>query len=114
MQDIKPYLEKAEQYHGHICSGQILGIRMTLMALKALGMSPQDDMRDLVIFLETDRCVADASYGVTGVTVGRRRVKKKWVHFFGPVNGKTKVDSFIGYAAHLGLIRGGTPSGLYC
>jgi hypothetical protein len=40
--------------------------------------------------------------------------KKKWVHFFGPVNGKTKVDSFIGYAAHLGLIRGGTPSGLYC
>lgn len=40
--------------------------------------------------------------------------KQKWVHFFGPVNGKTKVDSFIGYAAHLGLIRGGTPSGLYC
>ena len=39
---------------------------------------------------------------------------KKWVHFFGPVNVKTKVDSFIGYAAHLGLIRGGTPSGLYC
>ena len=39
---------------------------------------------------------------------------QKWVHFFGPVNGKTKVDSFIGYAAHLGLIRGGTPSGLYC
>ena len=75
MQDIKPYLEKAEQYHGHICSGQILGIRMTLMALEALGMSPHDDMRDLVIFLETDRCVADASYVVTGVTVGRRRVK---------------------------------------
>ena len=75
MQDITPYLEKAEQYHGHICSGQILGIRMTLMALEALGMSPHDDMRDLVIFLETDRCVADASYVVTGVTVGRRRVK---------------------------------------
>ena len=41
-------------------------------------------------------------------------LSEKWVHFFGPVNGKTKVDSFIGYAAHLGLIRGGTPSGLYC
>ncbi|MGD9575971.1 hypothetical protein [Desulfovibrio sp.] len=41
-------------------------------------------------------------------------IQEKWVHFFGPVNGKTKVDSFIGYAAHLGLIRGGTPSGLYC
>ena len=44
----------------------------------------------------------------------REEIAKKWVHFFGPVNGKTKVDSFIGYAAHLGLIRGGTPSGLYC
>ena len=41
-------------------------------------------------------------------------IREKWVHFFGPVSGKTKVDSFIGYAAHLGLIRGGTPSGLYC
>ena len=80
MNDIKPYLDKAEQYHGHICSGQILGIRMTLLALRALGLSPQDDMRDLVIFLETDRCVADAAYVVTGVTVGRRRVK---MHSYG-------------------------------
>lgn len=46
--------------------------------------------------------------------VARTYGVEKWVHFFGPVNGKTKVDSFIGYAAHLGLIRGGTPSGLYC
>lgn len=45
---------------------------------------------------------------------GSKYIAEKWVHFFGPVNGKTKVDSFIGYAAHLGLIRGGTPSGLYC
>lgn len=45
---------------------------------------------------------------------GKELRGEKWVHFFGPVNGKTKVDSFIGYAAHLGLIRGGTPSGLYC
>lgn len=80
MEDIKPYLEKAEQYHGHICSGQILGIRMTLLALQALGLSPQGDMRDLVIFLETDRCAADAAYAVTGVTVGRRRVK---MHSYG-------------------------------
>lgn len=39
---------------------------------------------------------------------------EKWVHFFGPVSGKTKVDSFVGYAAFLGQARGGTPSGLNC
>ncbi len=69
------YLQKAEAYHGHICSGQILGIRMVLLGLNLLGLRPDDDMRDLVFFLETDRCVADAAYAVTGVTVGRRRVK---------------------------------------
>lgn len=75
MTTLKHYLEKAEAYHGHICSGQVLGIRMALLGLKLLDLTPGDDLRDLVIFLETDRCVADAAYVVTGVTVGRRRVK---------------------------------------
>ncbi len=39
---------------------------------------------------------------------------EKWVHFFGPVSGKTKVDRFMGYAAFFGQARGGTPSGLNC
>jgi formylmethanofuran dehydrogenase subunit E len=75
MNVLEQYLEKAEAYHGHICSGQVLGVRMALLGLKLLNLKPGDDLRDLVIFLETDRCVADAAYVVTGVTVGRRRVK---------------------------------------
>jgi formylmethanofuran dehydrogenase subunit E len=75
MDTLEAYLQKAEAYHGHICSGQILGVRMALLGLELLGLRPEDDLRDLVIFLETDRCVADAVYVVTGVTVGRRRVK---------------------------------------
>lgn len=77
MHDVREYLRKAEAYHGHICSGQILGIRMALLGLEALGLSPAADLRDLVVFLESDRCVADAAYVVTGVTVGRRRVKMR-------------------------------------
>jgi formylmethanofuran dehydrogenase subunit E len=75
MADWRMYLAKAEAYHGHICSGQILGIRMALLGLDFLGMRPGDDMRDLALFLESDRCIADALYVVTGVTLGRRRVK---------------------------------------
>ena len=71
------YLDKAAAYHGHICGGQILGIRMAQLGLKLLGLNEGDDLRDLVIFLETDRCVADAAYVVTGLTLGRRRVKVK-------------------------------------
>ena len=59
-------------------------------------------LKNTLLTLELDLTATQETHG------------KKWVHFFGPVNGKTKVDSFIGYAAHLGLIRGGTPSGLYC
>ena len=75
MDAIKQYLKKAEEYHGHICSGQVLGIRMALLGLKLMNLKPEDDLRDLVVFLETDRCIADAVYVITGVTVGRRRVK---------------------------------------
>jgi formylmethanofuran dehydrogenase subunit E len=75
MSSLDQFLKKAEDYHGHICSGQILGIRMALLGLKLLGLTPEDNLRDVAIFLETDRCVADAAYVVTGITVGRRRVK---------------------------------------
>lgn len=75
MNEVLAYIEKAAAYHGHVCSGQILGIRMALLGLKALGLRPEDNLRDLVVFLESDRCVADAAYVVTGITVGSRRVK---------------------------------------
>lgn len=75
MSVVDRYLKKAEEYHGHICSGQILGVRMALVGLKELGYSPDDDLHDIIIYLETDRCVADAAHVVTGITVGQRRIK---------------------------------------
>ncbi|MDR2142676.1 MAG: FmdE family protein [Deltaproteobacteria bacterium] len=75
MPDWRDYLDKAATYHGHICGGQILGIRMALLGLRLLSLDPQAELRDLVVYLESDRCVADAVYVVTGVTIGRRRVK---------------------------------------
>lgn len=77
MKGVEAFIEKAERYHGHICSGQILGIRMALLGLRLLGLNPDDDLRDLVLYLETDRCVADVAYVVTGITVGKRRIKMR-------------------------------------
>ncbi|MDR1051946.1 MAG: FmdE family protein [Deltaproteobacteria bacterium] len=77
MADWHDYLDKASAFHGHLCSGQVLGIRMCLKGLSLLGLSPDDNLRDLMIFLETDRCMADAAIVVTGVTAGRRRLKFK-------------------------------------
>jgi Formylmethanofuran dehydrogenase subunit E len=68
-------LEQAVNYHGHLCGGQILGLRMAKLGLKLLGLKQGDDLRDLVLFLESDRCIADAAYVVTGLTLGKRRLK---------------------------------------
>lgn len=68
-------LEKAIAYHGHLCGGQVLGVRMAKYGLMRLGLEQGTELRDLVVFLESDRCIADAVYVITGVTLGSRRVK---------------------------------------
>jgi formylmethanofuran dehydrogenase subunit E len=50
---------------------------MSLKGLELLGLEPGAAHRDLALFLETDRCMADAAIVVTGVTAGRRRLKFK-------------------------------------
>ncbi|MDR0882592.1 MAG: FmdE family protein [Candidatus Adiutrix sp.] len=70
-------LDKAVAYHGHLCGGQIIGVRLARKGLELLGLAGQwgEELRDLVVFVEADRCAADAAYAVTGCTVGRRRLK---------------------------------------
>ncbi|MDR1607818.1 MAG: FmdE family protein [Deltaproteobacteria bacterium] len=72
--DWRDYLDRALEYHGHLCSGQILGLRVVLKGLELLGLDPLQPQRDLALFIETNRCLADAAFVVTGVTLGRRRV----------------------------------------
>ncbi len=71
------YVALAEQAHGHICAGQILGLRMAIYGLQLLGL---DDplgahRKRLVAFVEIDRCVTDAIPVVTGCRLGKRALK---------------------------------------
>lgn len=68
-------LKAAVDYHGHLCAGQILGVRMAHLALGALGIIEPRSYRDLIVYVEMDRCIADAVGVVTGCTPGRRRLK---------------------------------------
>ena len=77
---IEPFetlLEKAEIAHGHMCAGQILGVRMALLGLKALGIEDPlvADRKRLVTFVEIDRCATDAIGLVTGCRLGKRTLK---------------------------------------
>jgi len=71
------YLHEAEIAHGHLCAGQILGVRLALLGLKKLGIDdPQgNDRKRLVTFVEIDRCATDAVAVVTGCRLGKRALK---------------------------------------
>jgi formylmethanofuran dehydrogenase subunit E len=70
-------LREAEAAHGHLCAGQILGVRMALHGLDLLGLDdPRGKHRKrLVTFVEIDRCATDAIGVVTGCRLGKRALK---------------------------------------
>ncbi len=72
-------IEEAVKFHGHLCGGQIIGVRMALAGLRELGMrDPRGkDRKNLVVVVEIDRCATDAIGAVTGLTPGRRSLKIK-------------------------------------
>ena len=70
-------LEECERLHGHICPGQLLGVRMALHGCRLIGVEePRGaDRKKLLVWVEIDRCMADAVGAVTGVRLGRRSLK---------------------------------------
>jgi formylmethanofuran dehydrogenase subunit E len=77
MKSLDEYLLDAEQAHGHLCAGQVLGVRMAMLGLQQLGIEdPQGkDRKRLVTFVEIDRCATDAVAVVTGCRLGKRALK---------------------------------------
>ena len=71
------YLQDAAQAHGHLCAGQVLGVRMALLGLAKLGIDDPHgkDRKRLVTFVEIDRCATDAVALVTGCRLGKRALK---------------------------------------
>lgn len=71
------YVALAEQAHGHLCAGQILGVRLALYGLRLLGLDDPagKDRKRLITFVEIDRCATDAIAVVTGCRIGKRALK---------------------------------------
>jgi formylmethanofuran dehydrogenase subunit E len=77
MKTLDQYLADAEQAHGHLCAGQILGVRLAMLGLEKLGIEDPrgKDRKRLVTFVEIDRCATDAIAVVTGCRLGKRALK---------------------------------------
>ena len=77
---LKPLAEYevlAAQAHGHLCAGQILGLRMALHGMQLLGLNDPagKDRKRLVSIVEIDRCMTDAIGAGTGCRLGKRALK---------------------------------------
>src|SRR5580698_5733775 len=77
MESFDELLRQAEIAHGHLCAGQILGVRMALLACRRLRVEdPRGaDRKKLVTFVEIDRCATDAIGLVTACRLGKRALK---------------------------------------
>src|SRR5260370_3366307 len=71
------YVVLAEAAHGHMCAGQILGLRLAIYGVTLLGIEDPagKDRKRLVSFVEIDRCATDAIPIVTGCRLGKRALK---------------------------------------
>ncbi len=78
MQDFDTLLKNSASAHGHLCPGQVVGVRMAMLGCRLIGLDEPtriDQIKKLIVFVEMDRCAGDAVAYVTGVKLGRRSLK---------------------------------------
>jgi formylmethanofuran dehydrogenase subunit E len=78
---LKPFeelLSASASDHGHMCPGQVVGVRMAMLGCRLIGLeepASHEQIKKLIVYVEMDRCAADAIAFVTGARLGRRSLK---------------------------------------
>ena len=108
-------IDATTMHRGCACPGQVLGVRMAMLGCNLLSIDEPAKGKHLIVYVEIDRCMADAIAAVTGCRLGKRTLK--FMDY-----GKcacTFVDTFTGRAFRVtarddarSLVRHYTPSGL--
>jgi formylmethanofuran dehydrogenase subunit E len=78
MQSFDTLLKGSSEAHGHLCPGQVVGVRMAMLGCRLIGLddpSRPPQIKKIIVYIEIDRCAADAIAYVTGVKLGRRSLK---------------------------------------
>jgi formylmethanofuran dehydrogenase subunit E len=70
-------LEESVKTHGHLCPGQVLGVRLSMLGLKLIQIEEPKgkDRKKFIVYVEIDRCATDAIQSVTGCSLGKRSLK---------------------------------------
>lgn len=75
--DFEKLLDESVRIHGHLCPGQVLGVRMSIYGLGKIGIGDPkgSDRKKLYLLVEIDRCATDALQSVTGCSLGKRSMR---------------------------------------
>ena len=74
--EFEELLAKSAALHGHICPGQVLGVRMAMRGCRELGIKkPGEESKRMLVYVEIDRCATDAIQAATGCKLGKRTMK---------------------------------------
>ena len=71
MQAFETLLDESARAHGHLCPGQVVGVRMAMLGCRLIDLDEptrRDQIKKLIVYVEMDRCTADAVAHVTGVS----------------------------------------------
>ncbi|GAB6146305.1 FmdE family protein [Desulfocicer niacini] len=80
MKSFKALLESSAIAHGHLCAGQVVGVRMAMLGCRLVGIedpTSPEFKKKLIVYVEMDRCATDAIGSVTGCRLGKRTMKFK-------------------------------------
>ena len=78
MEPFEDLLASSAEVHGHMCPGQVVGVRMAMLGCRLTGLdepTSHDQIKKLIVYVEMDRCAGDAVAHVTGAKLGRRSLK---------------------------------------
>ncbi|WP_407431009.1 FmdE family protein [Methanobrevibacter sp.] len=76
--DYEEQLAKAGEFHGEICGGIAIGTKLAMYGMELMGMELNTRHKNLIVFLEIDRCMADAVQSVTKCSMGKRSLKQMY------------------------------------
>ncbi|RLA93874.1 MAG: formylmethanofuran dehydrogenase [Deltaproteobacteria bacterium] len=80
MKNLQKLYQEAGEFHGSICGGIILGVRMACLGCRMIGLDEPknpENRKKLMVWVEISRCATDGIQSVTGCSLGRRTLKVK-------------------------------------
>ena len=97
MESLIELLEHSASRHTHLCPRQVLGVRMALAGLSALGLQAPLTKPTGLVIVESDGCFVDGIEVASGATIGHRTLR---LQDFGKI-AATFVDARSGRALRI-------------